>query len=223
MSKIYEGWEGFTLGKWSQDEVDVRDFIQRNYEPYEGDGSFLEGPTEASKKLWDEILSLSKKEREKGGVLDADTKIISTITSKKLRSKIMYKTASIKARDNFKYKILIVDDSHTTRILQKNILTNYGYNVSTSTNPKNALEKVKQTKYDLIISDIQMPVMNGFEFILELRKIKNYENIPVIVVSSEPKENHLKEIEQTKIITYIEKNLFKQEELLSYIEKTLNY
>ena len=149
--------------------------------------------------------------------------IISTITSKKLRSKIMYKTASIKARDNFKYKILIVDDSHTTRILQKNILTNYGYNVSTSTNPKNALEKVKQTKYDLIISDIQMPVMNGFEFILELRKIKNYENIPVIVVSSEPKENHLKEIEQTKIITYIEKNLFKQEELLSYIEKTLNY
>ena len=81
MSKIYEGWEGFTLGKWSQDEVDVRDFIQRNYEPYEGDGSFLEGPTEASKKLWDEILSLSKKEREKGGVLDADTKIISTITS----------------------------------------------------------------------------------------------------------------------------------------------
>ena len=81
MSKIYEGWEGFTLGKWSQDEVDVRDFIQRNYEPYEGDGAFLEGPTEASKKLWDEILSLSKKEREKGGVLDADTKIISTITS----------------------------------------------------------------------------------------------------------------------------------------------
>ena len=81
MSKICEGWEGFTLGKWSQDEVDVRDFIQRNYEPYEGDGSFLEGPTEASKKLWDEILSLSKKEREKGGVLDADTKIISTITS----------------------------------------------------------------------------------------------------------------------------------------------
>ena len=81
MSKIYEGWEGFILGKWSQDEVDVRDFIQRNYEPYEGDGSFLEGPTEASKKLWDEILSLSKKEREKGGVLDADTKIISTITS----------------------------------------------------------------------------------------------------------------------------------------------
>lgn len=79
--KIYEGWEGFNLGHWSNDEVDVRDFIQRNYEPYEGDGSFLEGPTDASVKLWNEILELSKKEREHGGVLDADTKIVSTITS----------------------------------------------------------------------------------------------------------------------------------------------
>lgn len=79
--KIYDGWEGFNLGYWSNDEVDVRDFIQRNYEPYEGDGSFLEGPTDASVKLWNEILELSKKERENGGVLDADTKIVSTITS----------------------------------------------------------------------------------------------------------------------------------------------
>lgn len=79
--KIYDGWEGFNLGHWSNDEVDVRDFIQRNYEPYEGDGSFLEGPTDASIKLWNEILELSKKEREHGGVLDADTKIVSTITS----------------------------------------------------------------------------------------------------------------------------------------------
>ena len=79
--KIYDGWEGFNLGHWSNDEVDVRDFIQRNYEPYEGDGSFLEGPTDASVKLWNEILELSKKERENGGVLDADTKIVSTITS----------------------------------------------------------------------------------------------------------------------------------------------
>lgn len=79
--KIYDGWEGFNLGHWSNDEVDVRDFIQRNYEPYEGDGSFLEGPTDASVKLLNEILELSKKERENGGVLDADTKIVSTITS----------------------------------------------------------------------------------------------------------------------------------------------
>ena len=47
---MYKGWEGFNLGKWSNDEVNVRDFIQRNYTPYDGDDSFLEGPTEATKK-----------------------------------------------------------------------------------------------------------------------------------------------------------------------------
>ncbi|MBQ8476124.1 response regulator, partial [bacterium] len=114
------------------------------------------------------------------------------------------------------------DDSHTTRILQKNILTNYGYNVSIATNPYNALEKVNQNIYDLIISDVQMPGMNGFEFITELRKLKNYETCPVIVVSSEPKENYSKEIKNTKIVTYIQKNLFKQEELIATIEHVLN-
>ena len=77
----YKGWEGFVPGKWSNDEVDVRDFIQRNYIPYEGDASFLAPATEATKKLWDIVLDLSKKEREAGGVLDADTKIVSTLTS----------------------------------------------------------------------------------------------------------------------------------------------
>ncbi len=80
---MYKGWEGFIPGKWCNDEVDVRDFIQRNYKPYEGDASFLAGPTEATKKLWDIILDLSKKEREAGGVLNADTDIISTLTSHK--------------------------------------------------------------------------------------------------------------------------------------------
>ena len=70
----------FTGGKW-QTEINVRDFIQRNYTPYEGDSSFLAGPTDATRKLWDECCELFKKEREKGGVLDMDTKIVSTITS----------------------------------------------------------------------------------------------------------------------------------------------
>ena len=79
----YKAWEGFVPGKWRDDEVNVRDFIQRNYTPYEGDDSFLEGPTEATQKLWNEILDLSAKEREAGGVLKADTKIVSTLTSHK--------------------------------------------------------------------------------------------------------------------------------------------
>lgn len=77
----YKGWEGFIPSKWNNDEVDVRDFIQRNYTPYEGDASFLAPATEATKKLWDIVLDLSAKERAAGGVLDADTKIVSTLTS----------------------------------------------------------------------------------------------------------------------------------------------
>ncbi len=70
----------FVGGKW-QSEINVRDFIQRNYTPYDGDSSFLAGPTEATTKLWQECCDLFKKERENGGVLDMDTKIVSTITS----------------------------------------------------------------------------------------------------------------------------------------------
>ncbi len=70
----------FVGGKW-QSEINVRDFIQKNYTPYDGDSSFLAGPTEATTKLWQECCDLFKKERENGGVLDMDTKIVSTITS----------------------------------------------------------------------------------------------------------------------------------------------
>ena len=73
-------WEGFNNGAW-QKEINVRDFIQKNYTPYDGDESFLAGPTEATKELWKEIQELQKKEREAGGVLDMDTKVVQTITS----------------------------------------------------------------------------------------------------------------------------------------------
>jgi formate C-acetyltransferase len=76
-------WEGFRPGRWSSNSVNVRDFIESNFTPYDGDESFLEGPTEATKKLWDKVLDLTRQEREAGGVLDMDTKIISTITSHK--------------------------------------------------------------------------------------------------------------------------------------------
>lgn len=72
----------FVGGKW-QSEINVRDFIQKNYTPYDGDSSFLAGPTEATTKLWQECCDLFKKERDNGGVLDMDTKIVSTITSHK--------------------------------------------------------------------------------------------------------------------------------------------
>jgi formate C-acetyltransferase len=73
-------YKGFVEGVWSR-EINVRDFIQKNYTPYDGDDSFLAGPTEATLKLWDQVMELSRQEREAGGVLDMDTKIISTIIS----------------------------------------------------------------------------------------------------------------------------------------------
>ena len=77
----FEQWKGFEKGYW-QSEINVRDFIQRNYTPYEGDSTFLAGPTEKTKKLWDEVLELYKKEKaSKGSVLDIDTKTISSVNA----------------------------------------------------------------------------------------------------------------------------------------------
>ena len=69
--KLYPQSE-FVKGKWCE-EINVRDFIQKNYTPYEGDASFLEGPTKATEKLWSECLELLKEEQDNGGVLDMDT------------------------------------------------------------------------------------------------------------------------------------------------------
>lgn len=75
-----EAWDGFVGGNW-QKAIDVRDFIQRNYTPYDGDDSFLAGPTEATTKLWADVMDLFAQETANGGVLDMDTKQVSTITS----------------------------------------------------------------------------------------------------------------------------------------------
>lgn len=75
-------WRDFERGKWC-DDVDVRDFIQRNYTPYEGDDSFLAPATEATKQLWAQVMELTKEERERGGVYDADTDIVSQVASHK--------------------------------------------------------------------------------------------------------------------------------------------
>ena len=77
----FEQWKDFQKGDW-ESEINVRDFIQKNYTPYEGDSSFLSGTTEKTKKLWDEVLELYKKEHDsEGGVLDIDTKTVSTVSS----------------------------------------------------------------------------------------------------------------------------------------------
>ena len=73
-------WRGFKGVKWMED-VNVRDFIQNNYTPYDGDERFLAGPTKATNKLWSRVQELQKKEREKGGVLDCETEVVSSLTA----------------------------------------------------------------------------------------------------------------------------------------------
>ena len=78
--KNFEQWNGFKGNRWKE-KIDVRNFIGMNYTPYDGDASFLEGPTEATNKLWGKLQALQKEERAKGGVLDMDTDIVSSLTS----------------------------------------------------------------------------------------------------------------------------------------------
>ena len=80
MNYNFEGWNGFKSGSWNK-EVNVRDFIVRNYTPYDGDEAFLEGPTQSTLELWDMVSELTRQEIAAGGVLDMDTSIVSTITS----------------------------------------------------------------------------------------------------------------------------------------------
>ena len=80
MAEMINAWSGFEGGTWEK-EVNVRSFIKHNYTPYDGDESFLEGATEDTLALWEQVMDLTRQEREKGGVLDMDTKVISTITS----------------------------------------------------------------------------------------------------------------------------------------------
>ena len=78
--KFNEEWNGFKGRLWKE-EVNTRQFIQDNYKPYDGDESFLAGPTEATNKLWGKLQKLQKEERAKGGVLECETKVVSGLTA----------------------------------------------------------------------------------------------------------------------------------------------
>ena len=80
MTHFFEEWQGFEKGTWVN-EINVRSFIRHNLKPYDGDEAFLEEPTQDTKDLWEQVMELSKQEIAAGGVLDMDTKLISTITS----------------------------------------------------------------------------------------------------------------------------------------------
>lgn len=141
----YEGWKGFKLGNWS-DEIDVRDFIQLNYTPYDGDASFLATATEDTLKLWDIVLDYSKKERDAGGVLDADTETASSITSHGpgYLDKDLEKIVGLQTDKPFKRPSHIFGGIRTA----EQALNMYGYELSKDI--KESFKKYRKTHNDAV-------------------------------------------------------------------------
>lgn len=118
-------------------------------------------------------------------------------------------------------KILIVDDSMTTRTMIKNILMNVGYAVDAALDVSEALVKLKMNHYDLIMTDLEMPKINGYEFIELLQNDEMYMDIPVLVMSSKPREEALAKLRKYRVEGYMQKDTFSQPEFLEKIRETL--
>ena len=127
--------------------------------------------------------------------------------------------------DVLSYKrILVVDDSMTTRSMIKNILINIGYSVDAVLDAAEALVKLKLSHYDLIITDINMPKMDGYEFVEILRNDEMYMDIPIIAISSIPEDTARKRFNKLKIDGYVQKDLFNQAVFSELVNETLtNY
>ena len=131
-------------------------------------------------------------------------------------------TPKLLSADVLAYKrILVVDDSMTTRSMIKNILINLGYSVDAVLDATEALVKLKMSHYDLIITDINMPKMDGYEFIEILRNDEMYMDIPIIAISAINREDAMKRLHKLKVDGYIQKDLFNQKEFINKIEETL--
>lgn len=124
-------------------------------------------------------------------------------------------------KQNSSYKILLVDDSITTRTLEKNILLKAGYNIELAENPIEAFEKLKAEHFDLIISDVEMPEMDGFEFLEKLKTDEMFSDIPVIMVSSLMTEENKKRANELGAKKYIVKGEFEQDDFQESISKIL--
>lgn len=120
------------------------------------------------------------------------------------------------------FSILLVDDSITTRTLEKNILTKGGYEVEIAENPIQAFEKMKHQRFDLIISDIEMPEMDGFSFLEQIKSDEMFFDIPIIMMSSLMNEDTKRQIMELGATKYIIKNDFDQESFLETIDDILH-
>lgn len=145
--------------------------------------------------------------------------IINTAGNSKIP--MISKKAKQKKQNNI-YKILLVDDSITTITLEKNILLKQGYDIETAQNPIEAFGKMKTTRFDLIISDIEMPQMDGLTFIEKIKTDEMFSDIPVIMMSSIMNEENQQRARKLGAKKYINKNEFNQDEFLDIINNILS-
>lgn len=145
------------------------------------------------------------------------------LNSNKLNSIEFISTKSLTLQDNSKYKILIVDDSITTRRLLSNVLYANGYNADVQTSAIEALDMLDTKNYDLIITDYEMPSMNGIEFIKQLKEKEKTKNIPIIMITSIEKEGLKEEVLKYGVKDFIEKEYFEQKSFINTIRKNLYF
>jgi two-component system chemotaxis sensor kinase CheA len=121
----------------------------------------------------------------------------------------------------FRGRVLVVDDSITTRTMEKSILKAHGYDVTIAISAEDALEKVATTSFDLVISDVEMPGLNGFQLTARLRAMEEYRTVPVIIVSSLSKDEHKRQAIEAGAQAYIVKGAFEQGTLLDTVESLI--
>lgn len=126
-----------------------------------------------------------------------------------------------RSRELQKKKVLVVDDSITTRTLEKNILESAGYHVTTATNGMEGYQKLSEGAFDIIVSDVEMPILNGFEFAEKVRKESKYPEIPFILCTSLEAERDKRRGIEVGANAYIVKGSFDQSNLLETIERLL--
>lgn len=117
--------------------------------------------------------------------------------------------------------VLVVDDSITTRTMEKSILTAHGYDVVIAISAEDALEKVANSSFDLVISDVEMPGLNGFELTARLRAMDEYRDVPIIIVSSLSKDEHKRKAIEAGAQAYIVKGAFEQGTLLDTVDSLI--
>ena len=150
------------------------------------------------------------------------TDLVNTALGVQSQFKVKEALAKIEEEEAQKH-LLVVDDSITTRILEQSILENAGYKVTIAVDGRQAWELVQKNNFDLVVSDIEMPFMTGFELAAEIKQAHAYKETPVILVSSLAQDEHKKKGLEVGADAYIVKGQFETKALLDAVKRLLSH